>query len=120
MTERPAASGPDLEHFRGYLRVLAEIELGRRWRTKVDPSDIVQLLRERYACRRILLEGGPTFNRSAIEAGVVDELFLTLAPKLVAGPGKSIVEGDPLARALDLLSLYEHEAELFLRYAVRP
>jgi RNA polymerase sigma-70 factor (ECF subfamily) len=42
MTERPAASGPDLEHFRGYLRVLAEIELGRRWRTKVDPSDIVQ------------------------------------------------------------------------------
>jgi RNA polymerase sigma-70 factor, ECF subfamily len=42
MTDRPAASGHDLERYRGYLRVLAEIELGRCWRTKVDPSDIVQ------------------------------------------------------------------------------
>jgi 2,5-diamino-6-(ribosylamino)-4(3H)-pyrimidinone 5'-phosphate reductase len=85
-----------------------------------DPSYVVQLLRERYACQHVLLEGGPTFNHSALEAGVVDELFLTLAPKLVAGPGKGIVDGDPLERGLDLLSLYEHEAELFLRYAVRP
>jgi 2,5-diamino-6-(ribosylamino)-4(3H)-pyrimidinone 5'-phosphate reductase len=85
-----------------------------------DPAYVVQLLRERYACQHVLLEGGPSFNRSALEAGVVDELFLTLAPKLVAGPGKSIVDGDRLARGLDLLSLYEHEAELFLRYAVRP
>ncbi len=42
MTSGPPAASPDLERYRGYLRVLAEIELGRRWRTKVDPSDIVQ------------------------------------------------------------------------------
>ena len=85
-----------------------------------DPRYVVQHLREHYGCRHVLLEGGPTFNRSALEAGVVDELFLTLAPKLVAGPGKGIVDGDPLSVGLELLSLYEHEAELFLRYAVRP
>jgi len=33
---------PDLNHFRGYLHLLAEIELGRRLRSKIDPSDIVQ------------------------------------------------------------------------------
>ena len=85
-----------------------------------DPRYIVQHLREHRGCRHVLLEGGPTFNRSALDAGVVDELFMTLAPKIVAGPGKSIVDGDPLRLGLELLSLYEHESELFLRYAVRP
>src|SRR6478672_5810575 len=32
----------DLNSFRGYLRVLAQVELGRRLQSKVDPSDIVQ------------------------------------------------------------------------------
>jgi RNA polymerase sigma-70 factor, ECF subfamily len=33
---------PDLDGFRGYLQVLAQIELSPRLRSKVDPSDIVQ------------------------------------------------------------------------------
>src|SRR5436190_9885009 len=33
---------PDLDQYRGYLRALAQIELGRRLQSKVDPSDIVQ------------------------------------------------------------------------------
>jgi RNA polymerase sigma-70 factor, ECF subfamily len=32
----------DLNQYRGYLRALAQIELGRRLQSKVDPSDIVQ------------------------------------------------------------------------------
>lgn len=39
--ESPAAV-PDLNQFRGYLHVLAQIELSPRLRAKVDPSDIVQ------------------------------------------------------------------------------
>jgi RNA polymerase sigma-70 factor (ECF subfamily) len=43
MTSTPAGlAGADLNRFRGYLRVLAEMELGARLRGKVDPSDIVQ------------------------------------------------------------------------------
>jgi RNA polymerase sigma-70 factor (ECF subfamily) len=38
----PTSPTAELQRYRGYLRVLAEIELGRRWRSKVDPSDIVQ------------------------------------------------------------------------------
>ena len=34
--------------------------------------------------RALLCEGGPTLNRALLAAGVVDELFLTLAP-LLAG-----------------------------------
>src|SRR6476619_5492724 len=33
---------PNLNQYRGYLRVLAQVELGRRLQSKVDPSDIVQ------------------------------------------------------------------------------
>jgi RNA polymerase sigma-70 factor (ECF subfamily) len=35
-------STPDLVRYRGYLSALAQIELGQRLRSKVDPSDIVQ------------------------------------------------------------------------------
>ena len=37
-----AVSPSDLEHFRSYLRLLAEIELNSRVRVKEDASDIVQ------------------------------------------------------------------------------
>lgn len=39
---QPAAELPELNRFRGYLQVLAQIELSPRLRAKVDASDIVQ------------------------------------------------------------------------------
>lgn len=79
-------------------------------------------LRARYGIRSLLTEGGPTLLHNFLDLGLVDELFLTVAPKLVGGDVKSIVHGPPLgehAAALDLVSLHEHESELFLRYRVR-
>ena len=38
----PNAPPAEIDRFRSYLRVLAEIELSPRLRSKVDPSDIVQ------------------------------------------------------------------------------
>ena len=46
---------PNLDQYRGYLRALAQIELGRRLQGKVDPSDIVQqTMLEAYRLQYIL------------------------------------------------------------------
>jgi riboflavin biosynthesis pyrimidine reductase len=86
-------------------------------------------LRERFAVRSVLCEGGPHLNGQLLTAGLVDELFLSLAPKL-AGSEASGEMGDDALRIvagagfdppleLELLSALESESHLFLRYRVR-
>ncbi len=87
-----------------------------------DPREALRLLAERYGVGRVLCEGGPTLNHALIEAGLLDELFVTLAPKLLAGDGVSLLGGPALTPpvALRLRSLYEHEGELYARYSTEP
>jgi riboflavin biosynthesis pyrimidine reductase len=68
--------------------------------------------------RSLLSEGGPTLFRGLLDDGVVDELFLTLAPQLVAGRERQIVPGPPLDPAIELALQWvlQAEGELFLRY----
>jgi riboflavin biosynthesis pyrimidine reductase len=71
--------------------------------------------------RSLLCEGGPTLNASLFAAGLVDELFLTIAPAVAgAGEGLTIVEGGPLPDTvgLELLTVHEAGGHLFLRYRV--
>jgi riboflavin biosynthesis pyrimidine reductase len=72
--------------------------------------------------RRILCEGGPTLNRALLEAHLVDEIFLTIAPKIIGGDDPlTIVNGASLATIhLELRSLVERHGELFLKYGVVP
>ena len=65
----------------------------------------------------MLCEGGPTLLGSLQAAGLVDELFLTIAPKLAGGGAPRILEGG-LAEVADLqlVWLLEHDGELFARY----
>ena len=42
-------------------------------------------MRDALECELLLCEGGPTTNRLMFDAGVVDELFLTLGPVVVGG-----------------------------------
>jgi riboflavin biosynthesis pyrimidine reductase len=81
-------------------------------------------LRERLSVRTLLCEGGPHLNSHLLAAGLVDELFLTLSPKLAGGDLMSealrILSGpelDPPA-TLELLGVSEHDSYLFLRYRV--
>jgi riboflavin biosynthesis pyrimidine reductase len=70
--------------------------------------------------RSLLCEGGPTLNSTLFANGLVDELFLTIAPT-VAGAGETltIVEGAPLPQpvGLELVSVHEAAGHLFLRFA---
>jgi 2,5-diamino-6-(ribosylamino)-4(3H)-pyrimidinone 5'-phosphate reductase len=74
----------------------------------------------RRGARRVLCEGGPTLNAALFEAGLVDEIFLTIAPKLIGGedPLTIVKSGAFGIVMLELRSLVEVDGELFLKYGV--
>lgn len=84
--------------------------------TVVEPVRVREVLVER-GLPRIHSEGGPTLFGSFLEAGVVDELCLTLAPTLEAGPAGRIAHA-PLAAptAMQLAAVLRAGDELLLRY----
>jgi riboflavin biosynthesis pyrimidine reductase len=75
-------------------------------------------LRRRFEVRTLLCEGGPALFTSLLAENLVDELFLTLAPKLVGGVGPAITNGPPLDAPLELRWLLERNGALYARYAV--
>ncbi len=89
---------------------------------ELDLATMLARLRAEHGVRSVLCEGGPTLNASLLPAGLVDELFLTIAPALAGSAGSlSIVDRAPLAEpvALELIWLLESEGQLFARYALR-
>src|SRR4051794_39675695 len=48
-------------------------------------------LRKLFGIESVLCEGGPLLNSALLREGLVDELWLALAPKLAAGGGPTIV-----------------------------
>ena len=70
----------------------------------------------------VLAEGGPTLNGQLALAGVIDELCLTLSPKLAAGSTKRIIAAPalPTPTPLELHSILEDDGYLFLRYRTGP
>jgi riboflavin-specific deaminase-like protein len=87
----------------------------------VDPLEMMRYLRRERGIRALLCEGGPGLHGELQAAGLVDELFLTIAPLLTGGDEPRILEGDLLAPAeLELAWLLEEDGELFCRYRRRP
>lgn len=83
------------------------------------PVDLPALLRGLHeeGIRALLCEGGPTLHGALQAAGLVDELFLTIAPKLSGGGAPRILEGPlPEVAELELAWLLEDDGELFARY----
>jgi riboflavin biosynthesis pyrimidine reductase len=105
----------------------ARIEYVRAGREgTVDLPAALAELHDRFGVRTLLCEGGPHLNSRLLEAGLVDELFLSLSAKL-AGEQKDglaplrVVAGadfDPPVE-LALLGARESDSQLFLSYGVR-
>ena len=49
----------------------------------------LQHMHTELGARRVLAEGGAILNGALIEGGYVDELLLTLSPKVIGGPSQS-------------------------------
>jgi riboflavin biosynthesis pyrimidine reductase len=108
LTPSPDADLPPCEADVTYLR--APLEEG------------VRRLRTEHGIASIDCEGGPQLFGDLLRAGLVDELHLVIAPKLVAGEDPTtIVSGPPLGPLdLELRSLHESGGYLFVRYGAKP
>lgn len=86
----------------------------------VDLAVVLSRLRSEFGVRSLLCEGGPRLHGSLIDADLVDELFVTIAPVIAGGEGPGLTEwlGEG-RRELELVWLLEAQGEIFGRYRVR-
>ncbi len=71
--------------------------------------------------QHVLCEGGPSLNGALADAGLIDELCLTISPRLASGDAKRILSGPDLPASVDLelRSLLEEDGFLLARYRTR-
>jgi riboflavin biosynthesis pyrimidine reductase len=83
----------------------------------VNLAEAVRHLRQERGVRALLSEGGPHLHEQMQADGLVDDLFLTIAPKLSGGEAPRILEGPlPGVIGFELVWLLEHNGELYGRY----
>jgi riboflavin-specific deaminase-like protein len=86
-----------------------------------DMPRLMAYLQETHGIRSVLCEGGPTLNAYLFAAALVDELFLTLNPKVAGGAAAlTIVAGRELVEPaeLELVTVAEGDGDLFTRWRV--
>jgi riboflavin biosynthesis pyrimidine reductase len=71
--------------------------------------------------RTVLVEGGPGVNGDLARAGLIDELCLTVSPRVVGGDGARIMAGPPFHPpfAPIVRHMLEEDGFLFLRMSLR-
>jgi riboflavin-specific deaminase-like protein len=89
----------------------------------VNLEQTLEALKTERGVEIVLVEGGPNLNYSLVSQNFADELFVTLAPKLIGGQcpdALTMLEGGelipPYTPKLQLVSLHLCNYELYLRY----
>lgn len=88
-----------------------------------SPARVVEALRQR-GLRRLILEGGGEVHFAFAKAGLVDEWYVTVTPRLIGGKNApSFLDGDGFLKsnhvALRLVSQRRVGDEIYLRYRPR-
>ena len=93
-------------------------------KTEIDFPSVLAWLNSKWKVNRLLCEGGGELNDALFRANLVNELHLTLCPKILGGRTAATIADGPgvkhltEATALTLQSAQRHGDELFLRFAV--
>jgi len=93
---------------------------------KSDHVDLVEMmltLRKEHGVKRLVCEGGAQAFRSLLEADLVDELHVTICPRVFGGVKAPTITGLagaylPSSKKLKLRDMEVHDGECFLRYKV--
>ncbi len=93
----------------------------RAGETRLDPHELLRILRSQLGVERLLILGGSEINALFLAKNLVDELFLTIAPKVKLGRDvPTYAGGKALSREkmlnFDLIEHHQIDGELFLRY----
>jgi diaminohydroxyphosphoribosylaminopyrimidine deaminase/5-amino-6-(5-phosphoribosylamino)uracil reductase len=59
---------------------------------RADIASVLKLLLEDYGCNEVLIEAGATLAGGFISGGLVDELIIYLAPKLLGSDGRPLLD----------------------------
>lgn len=102
-------------------RARLPLELSSTWIELTDWQSALGSLRQQHGVDALLVEGGSELNAQLLSADLVDELFLTISPRIKLGRDvPTFAGGEPLDRELlklfQLTSCNSVQDEVFLRY----
>jgi riboflavin biosynthesis pyrimidine reductase len=97
-------------------------------RERVAPSAILEVLKQEFGAAHVLHEGGPTLFGESLGAGLVDEVFLTMAPQVAGrtppqrrlGFAESFAFDPASAPWWKLITAKNAGDHLYLRYRRKP
>ncbi len=101
--------------------VNAQVEVVRLDPGELTLTTVLRLLRADHGVELLLCEGGPQMFGSLLAEKLVDELFLTLSPKMAGGGSAPTISSGhelPALVPLQLAWVLQRESSLYLRYLV--